>query len=38
MQMWMFGANFQTELRDHIEGAGRRPGGVEMDCNPIKII
>jgi hypothetical protein len=35
MQMWMLGANHQTELRDHGGGAGRRTGRAKGDCNPI---
>jgi len=33
MQMWMLGANHQTEFRDPGGGAGA--GVTEGDCNPI---
>jgi hypothetical protein len=35
MQMWMLGANHQTELREPGQGADRGTGGAEGDCNPI---
>jgi hypothetical protein len=35
MQMWMLGANHQTELRDPSGGAVRRTAGAEGSCNPI---
>ena len=33
MQMWMLGANHQTELREPGGGAGRRTGGADRGCN-----
>jgi hypothetical protein len=32
MQMWMLGANHQSELRKYGGGAGRRTRGVVKDC------
>jgi hypothetical protein len=34
MQMWMLGANHQTELGDLDGVAGGRTGRAEGDCNP----
>jgi hypothetical protein len=35
LQIWMLGANHQTELREPGERARGRTGGAEGDCNPI---
>jgi hypothetical protein len=35
MQIWILGANHQTELRGPGWGAERRAGGIEGYCNPI---
>jgi hypothetical protein len=35
MQLWMLGANHQTELSDPGGGAGWRNGAAEGDCTPI---
>jgi hypothetical protein len=35
MQMWLLGANHQTEHSKSGGGAGGRTGGLEGDCNPI---
>jgi hypothetical protein len=36
MQMWMLGANHQTELKEAGGGGARRAGGAEGDWNPIE--
>jgi hypothetical protein len=36
MQMWMLGANHQTELKDPGGGAGGKTGGAKGDCNHIE--
>jgi hypothetical protein len=36
MEMQMLGANHHIEFRETGGGAGRRTGGAEGDCSPIR--
>jgi hypothetical protein len=36
MEMWMLGANHKTEVKEPVEGAGRRTRIAEGDCKPIR--